>query len=75
LQLLILARLQPENPARITASASVREIAPMPDIHTFLPPGFTDFIDFPRQNPDWLRRGGGAAAPLRWGLYVIKIEQ
>jgi len=47
----------------------------MPGIRNFLPSGFADFIEFPRKNPDWLRRAGGAAAPLRWGLSLIKIEQ
>jgi len=75
LYLLKLTERRLEIPAPTTELISVQEVAPMPGIHAILPPGFTDFIDFPRKNPDRLRRAGGAAAPLRWGLSVIKIEQ
>jgi hypothetical protein len=75
LQLIKLPGLQLESLAQTNASISIREFAPMPGIRTFLPSGFADFLEFPRKNPDRLRSTGGAAAPLRWGLSVIKIEQ
>jgi hypothetical protein len=73
--LIKLPGLQLEGPARTNASVFLREFAPMPGIRNFLPSGFADFIEFPRKNPDWLRRAGGAAAPLRWGLSGMQIEQ
>jgi hypothetical protein len=75
LHLIKLSGLQLEGPAQTNASVFLQEFAPMPGIRSFLPSGFADFIEFPRKNPDRLRKAGGAATPLRWGLSVIKIEQ